>query len=52
MELDEKMDFTVVCPITVQTDFRNYSLIKTTTKATESVKGGSLSAKVAVDQIM
>ena len=52
MELNEKMDFTVVCPITVQTDFRNYSLIKTPTKATESEKGGSLTAKVAVDQIM
>jgi short-subunit dehydrogenase len=29
MELEDKIDITVVCPITVQTEFRNYSLIKT-----------------------
>ena len=49
MELEDKIDFTVVCPITVQTEFRNYSLIKTDTKAVDSVKGGSLSAQDAVN---
>ena len=52
MELEDKIDFTIVCPITVQTEFRNYSLIKAKRKATDSVKGGSVSAKDAVDLIM
>ena len=49
MELGDKIDITVVCPITVQTEFRNYSLIKTERKADEGAEGSTMSAKEAVD---
>ena len=49
MELEDKIDITVVCPITVQTEFRNYSLIKTDRKATDAAEGSTMSAKEAVD---
>ena len=52
MELSDYIDITVVSPITVQTEFRNYSLIKTDKKATESKEGSAVSAQEAVDQII
>lgn len=52
MELSEYLDITVVSPITVQTEFRNYSLIKTDKKATESKEGSAVTVQEAVDQII
>jgi short-subunit dehydrogenase len=52
MELADRIDITVICPITVQTEFRNYSLIKTDRKATESVEGSAITAQQAVDEII
>lgn len=52
MEMSDSIDITVVSPITVQTEFRNYSLIKTDKKATESVEGSAISPKEAVDEII
>ena len=52
MEVGEKIDITVVCPITVQTEFRNYSLIKTDSKASDAAEGSTMSAKEAVDNII
>ena len=52
MELEDSIDITIVCPITVQTEFRNYSLIKTDKKATESAEGSTMSAKEACDEII
>ena len=49
MELSEYVDITVVSPITVQTEFRNYSLIKTDKKATESKEGSAVTVQEAVD---
>jgi dehydrogenase/reductase SDR family protein 7B len=50
MELGDFIDITVVSPITVQTEFRNYSLIKTERKATESES--AITTKQAVDEII
>jgi NAD(P)-dependent dehydrogenase (short-subunit alcohol dehydrogenase family) len=52
MEVGDKVDITVVSPITVQTEFRNYSLIKPDKKADEGEAGSTMSAKEAVDQII
>lgn len=52
MELGDRIDVTVVSPITVQTEFRNYSLIKTDRKATESAEGSAITPQQAVDEII
>ena len=50
MELGDVIDITVICPITVNTDFRNYSLIKPKVEASKSK--AVVSAKEAVDSIL
>uniref|UniRef100_A0A7S3CRU2 Uncharacterized protein n=1 Tax=Strombidium rassoulzadegani TaxID=1082188 RepID=A0A7S3CRU2_9SPIT len=52
MELGDKIDITIVAPITVQTEFRNYSLIKPTQSAEEAKEGSAITAEEAVDQII
>lgn len=52
MELEEEIDITVVSPITVQTQFRDYSLIKTQTKAADSAEGSSMPVDEAVNLII
>ena len=52
MELSDYIDNTVVSPITVQTEFRNYSLIKTDRKADEGASGSTMSAEDAVKEII
>lgn len=49
MELEDQIDITVVSPITVQTEFRSYSLVKTDKKAEDAAEGSTMSAKEAVD---
>jgi len=52
MELGDYIDITVVSPITVQTEFRNYSLVKPEKSASEGEEGSTMTAQEAVDQII
>lgn len=52
MEMENKVDITIASPITVQTEFRNYSLIKPDKKASEGEDGSTMTAKEAVNEII
>ena len=52
MELGDKIDITTISPITVQTEFREGSLIKSTQKATEAAEGSTMTAEEAVNEII
>ena len=45
MEMGEQIDITIVCPVTVQTNFRENSLIKTDKKADQGKEGSSITVK-------
>jgi short-subunit dehydrogenase len=52
MEEGDFIDISLMCPITVQTNFRENSLIKPKVKATESPKDTTITVDLAVDKIM
>ena len=52
MELDDRIDITVISPPTVQTEFRAASLITTDKKASEAEEGSTMTADEAVDWII
>ena len=52
MELSDYIDITVISPVTVQTGFRDNSVIKTDAKATDATPGSTMSTKEACDYII
>lgn len=52
MEVGDEIDITTICPITVQTEFRQNSLIKSDQKAEDAAEGSTMTAKEAVDEII
>ena len=49
MELGDSIDITSISPITVQTNFRDHSVVKSEAKATEAAEGSTMSAQAAVE---
>ena len=52
MELSEYIDITVISPVTVQTGFRDNSVIKTDAKATDAEPGSTMSTQEACNYII
>ena len=50
--MGEAIDITMICPITVETEFRSGSLIKPKAAATEAHAGSKVTVDDAVDQII
>lgn len=52
MEVGESIDITTICPVTVQTEFRQNSLIKSEQRAEDAAEGSTITVKEAVDEII
>ena len=50
--MGKAIDITMICPITVETEFRSGSLIKPKAAATEAHAGSKVTVDDAVDQII